>query len=199
MVTYIKHNVEGNYVSFPHRLSNTQYTNIGNTWQDFLNGYWVELNNRQLKFRADNPNASVKEVYDTRLNSARIEPKTITDVINDKISEIMEYDGSDNVNSCRICGMDAWYSKEDRQSLKMRFESEEAVGKTETTLWYGKNSIVLPVVKAKEFIILLENYAAECFDTTRRHILNVIDLKDEQEIKSYDNKSGYPEKIVFDV
>ena len=41
--------------------------NIGETWEDYLIGKWVELNEQQLDFKKNNSNISIKEVFDMEL------------------------------------------------------------------------------------------------------------------------------------
>ena len=43
----------------------------------------------------------------------------------------------------------------------------------------------------------LEFYASTCYDNTQRHISNVNKLENINEVKDYDYKSGYPEKLKF--
>ena len=40
---------------------------IGETWQDYLDGKWVELSEQQLAFRDEHPEASIKEVFDMQM------------------------------------------------------------------------------------------------------------------------------------
>ena len=63
--------------------------------------------------------------------------ETMEDIKRFKIGEIKLYDQSSEVNEFYIHDLPVWLDKETRVGLRLRFESETAVGKTETTLWYN--------------------------------------------------------------
>ena len=47
---------------------------IGETWQDYLDGKWIELSEQQLAFRGEHPEASIKEVFDMQMTPPPQEP-----------------------------------------------------------------------------------------------------------------------------
>ena len=63
--------------------------------------------------------------------------KTVEDYRELKRSEIISYDKSEEVNKFYIQDYSVWLDKGMRVGLKLRFESELAMGKTETSLWYN--------------------------------------------------------------
>ena len=123
---------------------------------------------------------------------------TEIEVMRDKLlSEIMYYDSSDEVNSFTIKGVGLWLDKATRTGLRLRFESEKALGKTKTSLWYGDVMFELQLDDAISMIHSIEVYASECYDNTQRNCKEVRELTDIEQLKSYDYKKGYPEKLVF--
>ena len=44
---------------------------------------------------------------------------------------------------------------------------------------------------------MIEKYASECYDNTQMHIANVKAIEDMEELKNYDYRTGYPEKLRF--
>ena len=48
---------------------------------------------------------------------------------------ILSYDSSEHVNSFSIGGVNTWLDKATSVGLKLRFDAEKRLGKTETTLW----------------------------------------------------------------
>lgn len=111
--------------------------------------------------------------------------------------QIKDYDTSERVNEFTIQGMSVWLDKETRAGLMLRLDSETAVNKQETTLWYNGYEFTLPIQQAKQMLYAIEVYASECYDNTQRHLAVVNGLESIDEITNYDFTTGYPEKLVF--
>ena len=119
-----------------------------------------------------------------------------------KKNEIKAFDKSSEVNEFFVSGVSLWLSKEDRTGLKLRFESELALGKTTTTLWSNGTQFPLPLVDengnpgiAFQMLYALELYASACYDNTQSHLAAIDKLEVIEEIEQYDYKVGYPEKL----
>ena len=123
---------------------------------------------------------------------------TLEDVKARKVEEILAYDSSEAVNEFSIGGVPMWLDKLTRVGLRDRLISESTLGKTETTLWYNSQMFVVDIEKAKHMLILLENYASECYDNTQRHISEVLKLSTIEEVLAYDYAMGYPDKLAFE-
>lgn len=121
----------------------------------------------------------------------------LTIVKNKKIDSIYSYDKSNNVNTFFLNGMAIWLDKTTRAGLKLRFESEIAMGKEETTLWYGNTQFNLPLEEAVKMLYAIEVYASTCYDNTQSHLAKVENLQTIEEIESYDITANYPEKLHF--
>lgn len=127
-----------------------------------------------------------------------VEPeKTIEEYRQDKLDEIANYDSSAEVNEFYIHGMPVWLDKNTRVGLRLRFESEIALGREETTLWYEGNSFPLRLDDAVNMLHAIEIYASACYDNTQRHIAEVNKLESIDDIQSYEYTIGYPEKLHF--
>ena len=113
------------------------------------------------------------------------------------ISNIEYYDSSSDVNMFFIQGLPVWLDKATRAGLKLRFEAEIAMGKTETALWYGNLQFPLPLDTAIQMLYAIEVYASECYDNTQAHLANVNVIDNLEELQNYDYTSGYPEKLNF--
>ena len=122
---------------------------------------------------------------------------TLEDVKRNKVDEIIAYDDSKAVNDFTIGGVSAWLDKDTRSGLRLRFEAETAVGRTETTLWDKGQSFTLPLPQAQQLLLALELYASECYDNTQRHIGEVQKLDTIEAVESYDYTIGYPAKLAF--
>ena len=99
----------------------------------------------------------------------------------DKKRDIEEYDKSSDINEFYIQDIPVWLDKVTRAGLKLRFEAEIAIGKTETTLWYGNMQFPLELNLAMQMLYAIEVYASACYDNTQLHLANVdaIDTLDE--------------------
>ena len=113
---------------------------------------------------------------------------------------ILAYDSSEHVNSFTIGGVQTWLDKATRVGLKLRFEAEKRLGKTETTLWQNGMQFPLPLVgdvTALDMLDGIELYASACYDVTQMHLANIVTLTSVEEVKKYDHTAGYPEKLKF--
>lgn len=114
-----------------------------------------------------------------------------------KIDEVNLYDKSLAVESFSINGMDVWLDKATRAGLKLRFEAENAMNITTTSLWYNGQKFELSLENAIHMLYALEVYASQCYDNTQLHLANINELNTIEEINSYDYIVGYPEKLRF--
>jgi hypothetical protein len=114
-----------------------------------------------------------------------------------KIEEILRHDSSYEVNCFYIEGHEIWLDKATRVGLKLRFDAEIACGRTNTILWYEGVSFNLELANAVQMLNAIEIYASACYDNTQMHIANVKVMENIEEIKKYDYRVGYTEKLNF--
>lgn len=124
--------------------------------------------------------------------------RTIEDDKRDKIREINHYDSSTSINEFFLGETSIWLDKATRAGLKLRFEAEISLGKDTTTLWYNNIQYSLELHKAIQMLLAIEVYASACYDNTQNHIANVSKLSSADDIKNYDYRVGYPEKLRFE-
>lgn len=123
--------------------------------------------------------------------------ETIEGVRQDKKDEIEAYDQSLSVNEFFIQGISVWLDKNTRVGLRLRFESELAMGKVESTLWYDGECFPIKLEDGMKMLYALEVYASMCYDNTQKHLSIVDSLSDMDAIKKYDYKANYPDKLHF--
>lgn len=111
------------------------------------------------------------------------------------ISEISDYDKSDNVNQFSIAGVDMWLPQDKRVGLMLRIQAEEAALKETTTLWWDGNEFTFRIADLKNALLAVESYASACFDATARMKNEVAELDDIEAVINYDYRNGYPEKL----
>lgn len=114
-----------------------------------------------------------------------------------KKDEVIRYDSSREVNEFYIQEMPVWLDKATRSGLMLRFNSELALKKENTTLWYEGYSFTLPLNTAMQMLYALEVYASECYDNTQLHLANIEKIETKEELDAYDYRTGYPEKLRF--
>lgn len=128
---------------------------------------------------------------------APVYEKTIEDYKRDKKDEILHFDSSEEVNIFYIQGLPVWLDKTTRAGLKLRFEAEIAMGKTDTVLWYNGMQFPLSLEQAIQMLYAIEVYASACYDNTQKHLTTVDILETIEDIENYDYRIGYPEKLEF--
>lgn len=111
--------------------------------------------------------------------------------------EIEHHDKSSAVNQFFIGETPMWLDKETRTGLKLRFEAEIAMGKTDTTLWADGVQYPLPLSTGVQMLYALEVYASMCYDNTQAHLAAIDALTTIEEVEVYDYTTGYPDKLHF--
>ena len=125
---------------------------------------------------------------------APVYEKTIEDYRREKKDEILHFDSSEEVNIFYIQGLPVWLDKATRSGLKLRFEAEIAMGKTNTVLWYNGMSFPLFLEQAIQMLYSIEVYASACYDNTQRHLVAVDNLETVESVINYNYRkfSQYP-------
>lgn len=197
MFTYIKYNVPNTYVVLEESLNPEEYDNLGSTWQDYLNNKWVLLSEEQVKFHEDNPTASVKEVWDMEVF---VYERTLADAKREKIQEIDSYDTSENVNGFTINHMiTTWFTVQERLNYKQSVEAAKLLGVETLQFYVDDNMLNVSPTNAEMMLAALQLYADQCFIVTKQHKIAVEKLETIDEVDNYDYKTGYPEKLNFDL
>lgn len=112
-----------------------------------------------------------------------------------KTQEITDYDSSTEVNLFYLNEIGIWLDKATRVGLMNSISIEKAAGKEESTLWLGLISITVPCDTAIQMLSALEIYALDCYNKTAKHKAAVEAMTTVAEVKAYNYKVGYPEKL----
>ena len=122
-----------------------------------------------------------------------------------KIDEINNYDSSKEVNICYIkTPLDTipyWANKTERSSLKSAVQDCIAMGRETYRLDLREVGVSVDIncEKLLSMLSALEVYAIDCYNKTTDHIYAVNTLTTVEEIKAYDYRVGYPEKLTFEL
>ena len=125
--------------------------------------------------------------------------KSIQQVRRETISSVTNYDKSINVNSFFIGDIQAWIDRDTRVSLMNSTNILKNMGQETTTLWLNNTPYVLNCDLLIQMLGALELYALQCYNVTEQHKAKINAFESIEEIKNYDFKVGYPEKLVFNV
>lgn len=123
--------------------------------------------------------------------------KTLEEVKQEKINEIISYDISDNVNSFTVNGEQTWISKADRVGLMNSTSIEKANNKMDTYLWFNHTRLTVSCDNLINMLSELEKYALECYNITEQHKANVVALNTIEDVEQYDYTQDYPNKLNF--
>lgn len=115
----------------------------------------------------------------------------------DLCKSIERYDSSRDVNGFYMRGQEMWLDKATRAGLMLRLQAEKSIGMKNTTLWYESYQFEISIDDAFQMLFALEVYASQCYDNTHKHLSAITELHTIDEIKSYDYRKGYPDKLEF--
>lgn len=196
---YIKKNVNKDFIDFIEPLSDSEYNNIGETWEDYVNNLWVLLSDEQVEFLQQNPSASVEEVWKMEMYHPEPVIRSLEMAKDQKISEIDVYDNSDDVNLFYINNIPMWLFVEERQQIATQISANEAAGRENMTKWYNGTEFTFSLTSWKQMLVALEVYAGDAKNVTEYHKSTVNGLQTIEEVDNYNYKINYPEKLHFDI
>lgn len=131
--------------------------------------------------------------------SAKMDAIKLEQAKAEKIADIAAYDTSSAVNGFMLNGAEVWLDFELRDRVYQGNERLQRIGRTDTTLWLGKQCYNLSIEQAQNIISHIEAYAKDCYNVTAAHKKAVAELTDIAEVLSYDYTKGYPEKLSMEV
>lgn len=203
MKIYIRKNIKGYYVDFPEEIDAEYWEGqIGETYEDFLDNKWILLNDEQVQFHEDNPDASVKEVIEMQLTPVP-EPSIENQIIRarqEKLAKLHQYDNSSEVNEFSINGeLKTWFTPSERSNYKNSIDSAKLLGISNLTLLVNGTVIELPTSKAEQLLAMIQLYADACYMVTKQHEGAIQALQNIVEIEEYDYTAGYPKKLNFEL
>lgn len=198
MYTYIKHSIRGFYVELENALTEELYSNIGETWEDFIADKWVMLSEEQVAFKTEHPMAKIHEVWTMELDP--INERTLEMAKSEMTSKIDQYDRSENVNSFSINGISTWLTVEERLNYKQSVEAAKLMRTSEDIAFFVGDYMLNVSIEAAEYMLAqLQGYADECFIVTKMHKIAVGKLETIEEVDGYDFKVNYPKRLEFTI
>lgn len=115
------------------------------------------------------------------------------------LKKIEDYDTSPAVNGFCLNGERVWLDFELRDRVYQGNERLQRIGRTDTTLWLGKQCYNLSIEQAQNIISHIEAYAKDCYNVTAAHKKAVSELTSIEEVEKYDITAGYPAQLKMEV
>ena len=115
------------------------------------------------------------------------------------LKKIDAYDTSPAVNGFYLNGERVWLDFELRDRVYQGNERLQRIGRTDTTLWLGKQCYNLSIEQAQNIISHIEAYAQDCYNVTAAHKKAVSELTSIEEVEKYDITAGYPAQLRMEV
>lgn len=201
---YIKKKHSTHFVEFEEPFDPELYSNVGDTWEQYEDNWWVRLSDEQIAFHEEHPNATVKEVWDMELKQATPAPeRTLEQAKMEKKWNIEAYDMSSVINGFIIVvgqqQIETWIDRETRADYKNSLDAAELLGRTEVTPVFNGVALTIPVTTAKTALAQIQLYANQCYNVTEQHKSAVDALETVEAVDAYDYTVGYPEKLTFEL
>lgn len=170
---------------------------LGVTYNDYLGGAFVELNDDQIEFYLRHRDASISAIWLCGVVPETI--PTVDDVKSQKISELYQYDSSSAVNEFIINGIGAWFTPAERTNYNSSVSAAETLNIDSLMFYIGEMPLTVPTTLAKQMLAAVMLYADACYIVTKQHEATINNLKTIEEINAYDFTQGYPEKLTFSI
>lgn len=113
------------------------------------------------------------------------------------IAKIQAYDKSRHVEDFTIGGMHLWLDSKLRSKVRENLETSEKKGMFNTTLRFDGMAFPVSIQMGWQMYYSVLDYARTCWNVTEKHLVAAEKLETVEEIKAYDYKVGYPEKLAF--
>lgn len=214
---YINKDAETIYVELDAPLDQDN-NQIGSTWEDYIGGAWLLLNDEQVAFHDANPDASVEEIFNMQLAPVPEEPDPtpvpepdpLFSARQAKLIEIREQDIFSNkffvsvkTGGQEVANQELWIDKDLRNSLySITLPALLSDGETTTKLWATgtpPQSIDVPITWAMEKLPLLEIYAKRTYDLRASNEAAAYAASTVEEIAQIDVKADYPLFLTFEL
>lgn len=116
-----------------------------------------------------------------------------------KIKQIEDYDKSSNVNIFYINEQSMWLDFNERSRILTSINAYRKMQRTEMTKIYNNIEFTFPIEMWEQLLASVEIYASECLNTTQRHIMEVQQASNDEELNAIDITSGYPQMLEFNI
>ena len=114
-----------------------------------------------------------------------------------KIAEINEYCMSAEVNEFTFKGAKGWIDADTRVKYSASIDAAITIGQENLTLPIAGKLVDVNAKEAKKMLAAVLLYADATFFVTQKHKQAVLHLTTKKDVKAYNYKAGYPQKLTF--
>lgn len=197
MFNYIHKNIS-NTIKIDEDLSENFI--VGTTWEDYLKGEYILLNEQQVAFVEANPQANHNEIFHLKLTENVTSERTLMDAKREKLNEIEEYDNSSSVNIFKINNdIEAWFTMNERSNYSSSIKAAKLLDIKTLSFFVGSMMIEIPTDDAETMLAQIQLYADSAFIVTKQHKINVENMTTIEDVDNYDYTVGYPEILNFQI
>lgn len=216
--TYINKDAETIYVELDAPLDQDN-NQIGSTWEDYIDGAWLLLNDEQVAFKDAHPEATPEEVYNMQLTpepevpdpTPVPEPDPLFPVRQAKLEEIRIQDKfsekffvSVTSGGVEVANYEMpWIERGLRSSLlNTTLPSLLSDGITVKKFWTNtvpSECIEAPISWVQDNLPLLELYATRTWDLMKANEAAVYAATTVEEIEAINVKANYPLFLTFEL
>ena len=164
--------------------------------------HYLLLSDEQVSYKEAHPYASSYDIWNMTMEEPIMEEPvvdTLQSLKENILKDIERYDKSVNVNLFYVNGEGAWLDRDTRVSLMNSTTILKNSNIETTTLWLNNTPYVINCDLLIQMLGNLEIYALQCYNITEQHKAFIMNSEIEEEIIGYNYKTGYPEKLVFNV
>lgn len=122
---------------------------------------------------------------------------SLDDIKTNTITLIKSYDKSDEVNAFILGDKKIWIDKDSRESLESTLVKRLEAGQETASLWYKSDEFIMPIETLLQVLKQVSIYASDTYNVTQRHIVNILNMDNEEDIYAYDYTKGYPSILTF--
>jgi len=151
---------------------------------------FTPLSERELAYYLEHPNATRYEIERAVSDTPQIILERERQA---KKGEINSYDSSDYVNGFFIGNRVMWLVPAIRDNYMSTLQGAQRLGITAVTFM----GIEMTPETGIMILDMLNIYAMQCVNVTEYHLANVDSLQTLEEIRNYDYRVGYPERLRF--
>ena len=189
MITYIKSDVRKIYIELENELNSSLYPNLGTTWEDYLNNFFVKLSNEQVAFKNEHPGAKVHEVWNMELDPVHV--RNLDDAKNEKKLELARYK-EQHVGDFKYNGTKIWFNIDERLAKKNEVETAKNNGASTYKL---QDDIELNVNKAISLLDSMSNREFVCNQAVAVKANEIDTLEDIEAVDAVDVSDEFPAEI----
>lgn len=179
-----------------------QYEKTNNGLRIFYN---TEQRTKEVTHRDPETEETTETVTEWLCDVIEYNKSEIVDINPDSIEfnkwllkqKINAYDKSKYVNDFTIGGIHLWLDSTMRSKVRENLETCQQLGETNTTLRFEGMIFPVSVQQGWQMYYSVLAYARDSWNTTENHLATVDKLENLEEIKNYNYKFGYPEKLAF--